>query len=89
MIKDKGLACKFIISQKPHGAPVTERAVPIAIFDAGESVRQHFLRKWLKDNGLTSFDLRDILDWDYYIERLGSVIQKVSCIIPVNCSYID
>lgn len=25
MVKDKGLACRFIISKKPDGAPVTER----------------------------------------------------------------
>ncbi|TBU48980.1 hypothetical protein BD309DRAFT_883522 [Dichomitus squalens] len=77
MVKDKGLACKFIISAKPMGAPVTERAVPVAIFSAEESVKRTYLRKWLKDNSLTSFDLRSILDWDYYIERLGSVIQKL------------
>ncbi|KAG8844249.1 DNA polymerase epsilon catalytic subunit, partial [Serendipita sp. 411] len=77
MVKDKGLACKFIISAKPYGAPVTERAVPVAIFSAAESVKRVYLRKWLKDNSLTSFDLRSILDWEYYIERLGSVIQKL------------
>ncbi|KAJ3528968.1 hypothetical protein NM688_g7921 [Phlebia brevispora] len=77
MVKDKGLACKFIISAKPHGAPVTERAVPVAIFSAEDGVRQTYLRKWLKDNALTDFDLRSILDWEYYIERLGSVIQKL------------
>lgn len=77
MVKDKGLSCKFIISTKPHGAPVTERAVPVAIFSAELSVKRHFLRKWLKDNALTDFELRSILDWDYYIERLGSVIQKL------------
>ncbi|EIW75641.1 DUF1744-domain-containing protein [Coniophora puteana RWD-64-598 SS2] len=77
MVKDKGLACKFIISAQPHGAPVTERAVPVAIFSAEESVKRTYLRKWLKNNGLTSFELRAILDWDYYIERLGSVIQKL------------
>ena len=77
MVKDKGLACKFIISAKPMGAPVTERAVPVAIFSADESVKRTYLRKWLKDNSLTNFDLRSILDWDYYIERLGSVIQKL------------
>lgn len=77
MVKDKGLACKFIISAKPVGAPVTERAIPVAIFTAESSVRKHFLRKWLKDNGMTSFDIRDILDWPYYLERLGSVIQKL------------
>ena len=25
MVKDAGLACRFIISRKPEGAPVTER----------------------------------------------------------------
>ncbi|KDQ64760.1 hypothetical protein JAAARDRAFT_145864 [Jaapia argillacea MUCL 33604] len=77
MVKDKGLACKFIISARPMGAPVTERAVPVAIFSAEESVKRLYLRKWLKDNSLISFELRSILDWDYYIERLGSVIQKL------------
>lgn len=77
MVKDKGLACKFIISARPMGAPVTERAVPVAIFSAEESVKRVYLRKWLKDNSLTTFELRSILDWDYYIERLGSVIQKL------------
>jgi DNA polymerase epsilon subunit 1 len=77
MVKDKGLACKFVISAQPLGAPVTERAVPVAIFSAEESVKRTYLRKWLKNNGLTNFDLRSILDWEYYIERLGSVIQKL------------
>lgn len=77
MVKDKGLACKFIISAKPHGSPVTDRAVPVAIFSAEDSVKKAYLRKWLKDNSLTDYDLRSILDWDYYIERMGSVIQKL------------
>jgi DNA polymerase epsilon subunit 1 len=77
MVKDKGLACKFVISAQPAGAPVTERAVPVAIFSAEESVKRTYLRKWLRNNGLTNFELRSILDWDYYIERLGSVIQKL------------
>ncbi|WWD09045.1 DNA polymerase epsilon catalytic subunit A [Kwoniella europaea PYCC6329] len=77
MVKDKGLSCRFIISAKPNGAPVTERAIPVAIFTAEEPVKRHFLKKWLKDNSLTDFDLRTILDWAYYTERLGSVIQKL------------
>jgi DNA polymerase epsilon subunit 1 len=77
MVKDKGLSCRFIISAKPNGAPVTERAVPVAIFTAEPAIKKHFLKKWLKDNSLTDFDLRTILDWEYYTERLGSVIQKL------------
>jgi DNA polymerase epsilon subunit 1 len=77
MVKDKGLACKFIISHKPIGSPVTERAIPVAIFSAELSVKKHFLRKWLRDPSLVNFDIRSILDWQYYIERLGSTIQKL------------
>jgi DNA polymerase epsilon subunit 1 len=65
MVKDAGLACKYIISRKPDGAPV---------------VKRHYLRRWLKDNSIDGdVDIRDILDWNYYIERIGGAIQKISC----------
>ncbi|KAK8243427.1 hypothetical protein HDK90DRAFT_430763 [Phyllosticta capitalensis] len=76
MIKDKGLNCKYIVSAQPRNAPVTERAVPVAIFSAEESVKKFFLRKWLKADPEDA-DPRTIIDWDYYLERLGSVIQKL------------
>ncbi|XP_077864309.1 DNA polymerase epsilon catalytic subunit A-like [Saccoglossus kowalevskii] len=77
MVKDKGLSCKFIIAKKPEGAPVTERAIPLAIFQAEPGVKRHYLKKWLKMPAATDFDIRNILDWEYYIERLGSAIQKI------------
>ncbi|XP_058137158.1 DNA polymerase epsilon catalytic subunit A [Dasypus novemcinctus] len=77
MVKDAGLSCRYIISRKPEGSPVTERAIPLAIFQAEPTVRKHFLRKWLKSSSLQDFDIRTILDWDYYLERLGSAIQKI------------
>lgn len=77
MIKDKGLACRYIISRKPEGSPVTERAIPLAIFQAEPSIKRHYLRKWLKDNSLTDVDIRQVLDWNYYIERLNGAIQKI------------
>ncbi|XP_046401826.1 DNA polymerase epsilon catalytic subunit 1 [Ischnura elegans] len=77
MVKDAGLACKFIISRKPDGAPVTERAIPLAIFQSEPSVKRHYLRKWLKDSTIDDVDIRDVLDWDYYIERLGGTVQKI------------
>lgn len=76
MVKDKGLNCKYIIASRPKNAPVTERAIPVAIFSAEESVKRYFLRKWMKDDP-GDMDPRTILDWDYYLERLGSVIQKL------------
>uniref|UniRef100_A0A8D8VQ89 DNA polymerase epsilon catalytic subunit n=3 Tax=Cacopsylla melanoneura TaxID=428564 RepID=A0A8D8VQ89_9HEMI len=77
MVKDAGLACKYIISRKPEGAPVTERAIPLAIFQSEPSVKRHYLRKWLKDNSINNVDIRQVLDWNYYIERLGGSIQKI------------
>ncbi|KAF1988280.1 DUF1744-domain-containing protein [Aulographum hederae CBS 113979] len=76
MVKDKGLNCKYIISSRPKNAPVTERAIPVAIFSAEEQVRRFFLRKWLRDDP-GDMDPRTVIDWDYYSERLGSVIQKL------------
>ncbi|KAK4215556.1 hypothetical protein QBC37DRAFT_121574 [Rhypophila decipiens] len=76
MVKDKGLNCKFIICARPRGAPVTERAVPVAIFSADEETKRMYLRKWLKEEPADT-DPRELLDWNYYTERLGSVIQKL------------
>lgn len=77
MVKDKGLACKYIIADRPRNSPVTERAIPVAIFSAQREVKATYLRKWLKDNSLEEFDPRSIIDWGYYWERLGSNIQKI------------
>lgn len=78
MVKDAGLACKYIISKKPEGAPVTERAIPLAIFQSEPAVRRFHIRKWLKDSTIDGdVDIRDILDWNYYIERIGGTIQKI------------
>ncbi|KAH7029069.1 uncharacterized protein B0I36DRAFT_363662 [Microdochium trichocladiopsis] len=76
MVKDKGLNCKYIICAKPRGAPVTERAIPVAIFSAELEIKRTFLTKWLKEEP-SNMDPRALLDWDYYLERLGSVIQKL------------
>ncbi|EEQ36620.1 hypothetical protein CLUG_00743 [Clavispora lusitaniae ATCC 42720] len=75
MVKDAGLACKYIISAKPLESPVTERAIPVSIFSSEH--KEIYLKKWLKDPSLTDFDPRSVIDWDYYRERLASVIQKI------------
>ncbi|ODV80119.1 DNA-directed DNA polymerase epsilon, catalytic subunit A [Suhomyces tanzawaensis NRRL Y-17324] len=75
MVKDAGLATKYIISAKPSGSPVTERAIPVSIFSSDK--KEFFLKKWLKDPNLQEFGPRDVIDWDYYAERLASVVQKI------------
>ena len=79
-ISTRGLCARFVISKKPIGAPVAERAVPVlALFD--KRLKKPMLTKWTKDQSITEeTDIRDIIDWDYYKERLGSTIMKIICI---------
>ncbi|CCW68940.1 unnamed protein product [Phytomonas sp. Hart1] len=78
MVKDKGLACHFIISRLPVGRPVTERAIPLTIFRVEPAVRKHFLQKWTGDTSLTSqINLTHLLDWDYYTTRFNACVQKI------------
>ena len=88
MVKDKGLQCKYIISNRPADAPVTERAIPVAIFSADVAVKRSFLRRWTLDHSLDNFDIRYIIDWAYYRERLGSTIQKIIT-IPAALQDVD
>ncbi|VBB29888.1 unnamed protein product [Acanthocheilonema viteae] len=97
MVKDVGLACRFIISKMPLDAPIAQRAIPLAIFQAAPNVCAHYLRKWTKDTTITKDNINirnvgidlgffiililEIIDWEYYIERFGATIQKI-IIIP-------
>ena len=77
MVQSSGLSCRFVIAKKPEGVPVTERAIPLLIFQAEPQVRTHYLKKWLKTAKPDELHLRAVLDWEYYIERLGSAIMKI------------
>uniref|UniRef100_A0A158Q8A2 DNA polymerase epsilon catalytic subunit n=1 Tax=Elaeophora elaphi TaxID=1147741 RepID=A0A158Q8A2_9BILA len=90
MVKDVGLACRFIISKMPLDAPVAQRAIPLAIFQATPNISAHYLRKWTKDTTITKDNINirnvgvdldlctiQIIDWEYYIERFGATIQKI------------
>ncbi|XP_071932173.1 DNA polymerase epsilon catalytic subunit A-like [Coffea arabica] len=74
MVKDKGLRCQYIVACEPKGTPVSERAVPVAIFETEPEIMKFYVRKWCKissDGGI-----RSIIDWSYYKQRLSSAIQK-------------
>jgi len=74
IVQGKGLNCSFIISSKPLDKPINERAIPISIFYSEEHIKQKFLKKWLKEPGLDDFNIRNMLDWNYYIDRLSKTI---------------
>ncbi|KAI0982861.1 hypothetical protein GJ496_006059 [Pomphorhynchus laevis] len=78
VVKDKGLLCSFVIAKFPSGLPVTERAIPTAIFKSEDGVRRFYLRKWMRlSSSEHCDDIKSFIDWDYYIERLSSCIQKI------------
>ncbi|KAK6138431.1 hypothetical protein DH2020_027841 [Rehmannia glutinosa] len=49
MVKDKGLLCQYIVACEPKGTPVSERAVPVAIFEteAGYLFFPFLFLKWI------------------------------------------
>ena len=77
IIKDKGLNCKILISKKPDGTTVTERAIPSVVFSLNDSEKLKFLKLWMKEPALRDPSFQSVIDWDYYKERLGTCIQKI------------
>ncbi|XAR60114.1 DNA-directed DNA polymerase [Bertholletia excelsa] len=75
MVKDKGLHCQYIVACEPKGTPVSERAVPVAIFETDSEIIKFYIRKWCKIS--SDVGIRSIIDWSYYKQRLGSAIQKI------------
>ncbi|KAK7271283.1 hypothetical protein RJT34_27054 [Clitoria ternatea] len=75
MVKDKGLRCQYIVASEPKGTPVSERAVPVAIFETDAELMKFYVRKWCKVS--SDVGIRSIIDWSYYKQRLSSAIQKI------------
>ena len=89
LLKEKNICSKFIISRKPFEAPIAERAIPTIIFKSQDNIRKKLLRKWLKDYTLEeNVDMREVIDWDYYKERLAGNILKI-VIIPAAIQRIE
>ncbi|KAK1323653.1 DNA polymerase epsilon catalytic subunit A [Acorus calamus] len=75
MVKDKGLRCQYIIACEPQNTPVSERAIPVAIFETDAEIGKFYVRKWCKIS--SDIGIRSIIDWSYYKQRLSSAIQKI------------
>lgn len=76
-IQEKGLNCKYIVSKYPDGSSVSERVIPIEVFHKEPDICISFLKKWTKNQNISDTDVRKIIDWKYYIERLSNTIQKL------------
>ena len=69
------LACTYIVASKPEGLPTSERAIPVTIFQADKRVQEAYLQKWCRTRDVQN--IRSVIDWGYYKERLGKAIQKI------------
>ncbi len=61
--------------------PVSQRSIPIQIFNAVPLERVKYLRKWTRLDKNQDLSLNAILDWKYYIDRLQSTVSKL-LVIP-------
>ncbi|CAJ0840170.1 8436_t:CDS:10 [Entrophospora sp. SA101] len=77
ILKESKITCHFVISSKPRNALLSQRAIPVDIFFAEEEVKKAHLRKWLGDPEMESFDVREIIHWGYYMEKLKLLIEKL------------
>lgn len=77
IVKDKGVATKYVIGVKPHGQKVTDRAIPIQIFEMSPEDRVRNLRKWTQAHDEQDLKLCEILDWSYYKGRLANAVLKI------------
>lgn len=86
--REKGVCVNYIISKKPEGASVAERAIPIIVFQSDPKIKEVKLRSWLKDFTAKDLNMKEVIDWDYYKERLASTILKI-IIIPAAIQKVE
>jgi len=77
LIKDKGLNVTFIISKFPIDESISDRVIPVIVFQTEPTLMRSLIKKWCKNLSMTDFDMRTFIDWDYYKERVGSSILKI------------
>ncbi|EDO08465.1 DNA polymerase B exonuclease domain family protein [Babesia bovis T2Bo] len=84
-INDGNLCMSFLLVSHPSEAPRTARAIPIQSFMVEPGLRAQCLARWLKIQLSTALNsgVRDILDWDYYREKLDTQMLKLVCIPAV------
>lgn len=76
-VLEEKLKCEFVVSRYPDMESTADRVVPILVFKIAN--KEKYLEKWL--GVLKSYEIRDILDWDYYRKRFEYILQRI-IIIP-------
>ena len=66
---------------KKSVSSISSRVVPTLVFDAPDRDKVRFLKRWigLKIPANTNNEslMKKLLDWDYYVERIASKVNKI------------
>ena len=80
LIKDKGRV-QVHHFEGTLGAPTSQRAIPVGIFNAEVPVARAYLKEWTQDKVRGEDDempdMQEMVDWEYYKTRLAGAIQKI------------
>ncbi|KAK6090615.1 hypothetical protein P3W45_000338 [Vairimorpha bombi] len=79
-ILSEKLKVEFIVSAYPEDEPVSNRTIPTIVFKSSE--REYYIKKWCKLNKM--MDIRELLDWNYYLKRVEDIIVKIICLPAMN-----
>ncbi|KHN69707.1 DNA polymerase epsilon [Ordospora colligata OC4] len=72
-VLEEKLKCEYVIAVYPEGKSVAERTIPVIVFRSCE--KEKYLGRWLGRR--YGGNIRAIIDWGYYKQRLESVILRM------------
>ncbi|PWA78919.1 DNA polymerase epsilon catalytic subunit [Artemisia annua] len=75
IVKDKGLHCQYVIACEPRGTAVSERAVPVAIFETDPDIGIRSIIDWSYYKQRLSYTIQKII-------TIPAAMQKVSNPVP-------
>ncbi|KAG9390447.1 DNA polymerase epsilon catalytic subunit A [Carpediemonas membranifera] len=87
IVNQTGVTCKYIISRwAPDGeASTTSRAIPTLLWQLPLKAQEKWLLRWTKASIQgEACDIRNIVDWDYYIQRISKQILKIVTIPAIK-----
>jgi DNA polymerase elongation subunit (family B) len=73
---------QWIISKFPSNVgSITQRVIPTILFNADVATIRKYLKRWIgydcPEKFTTESIMRDIIDWDYYLDRMAKKIHKI------------
>ncbi|OMO89101.1 hypothetical protein COLO4_19937 [Corchorus olitorius] len=78
MVKDKGLRCQYIVACEPRGTPVSERAIPVAIFETDADVGIRSIVDWSYYKQRLSSAIQKIITIPAAMQKVTNPVPRVA-----------